>query len=360
VREHTVNEARDLPPVDAVEQITPEWLTEALAVAGAKVVGRTATPVGTGQVADTFRFELTWEPPEAGPPTVVAKVTAVDQASRNAAQMTRTYELEAAFYRELADDLLVRTPRCYWAHHDPTGAYVVLMDDLAPAVQGDQLAGCSVHEARAAIDELARLHAPRWGDPALADIPWLHRHDPAAIEGTGGLLTMLGEGFLERYEEPLDPEVAELIGRLMPRVVPHFHDKPGPWTVQHSDYRLDNLLFGPDGSVTVVDWQTVGHGPGVADLSYFVGAGLPTEARREHERDLVEHYRRAMAGLGVELDPAQLWEDYRRYTFSGLVMAIGASMIVERTDRGDLMFMAMANRHGRHALDLESESLIPA
>jgi hypothetical protein len=254
----------------------------------------------------------------------------------------------------------VRTPRCYWAHHDPdSGAYVILMDDLAPAQQGDQLVGCTVAEAEAAIDELARLHAPRWGDPTLADIPWLHRHDPAAIDSTGGLLTMLGEGFLERYEEPLDPEVAELVRRLLPVVVRHFHDKPGPWTVQHSDYRLDNLLFGPDGTVTVVDWQTVGHGPGVADLSYFVGAGLPVEERRAHERDLVEHYRRAMADLGVELDPDQLWEDYRRYTFSGLVMAIGASMIVERTDRGDQMFMAMANRHGRHALDLDSEALIP-
>jgi hypothetical protein len=355
-----MSSTRDLTPVDHVDQITPEWLTEALAVDGGKVVARTATPVGTGQVADTFRFDLTWEPADAGPPTVVAKVTAVDQASRNAAQLTRTYELEAAFYRELADSLAVRTPRCYWAHHDPdTGAYVVLMDDLAPAVQGDQLTGCSVDEARAAIEELARLHAPRWGDPTLADIPWLHRHDPDAIAGTAGLLGMLGDGFLERYDATLDPEVGELVGRLLPKVVPHFLDKPGAWTVQHSDYRLDNLLFGPDGSVTVVDWQTVTHGPGVADLSYFVGAGLQIDERREHEQDLVEHYRRTMAAEGVELDPDQLWEDYRRYTFSGLVMAIGASMIVERTDRGDQMFMAMANRHGRHALDLDSESLIP-
>jgi len=351
---------RELPPVDHVDQITPEWLTEAIAVDGAKVTERTATPVGTGQVADTFRFGLTWEPPEAGPATVVAKVTAVDEASRNAAAMTRTYEIEAAFYRDLAADLPVRSPRCYHAHHDTwTNAYVILMDDAAPAVQGDQLAGCSVAEAEAAIAELTRLHAPRSGDPTLADIPWLHRHDPAAIDSTGGLLTILGEGFLERYAATLDPDVAELIPRLTPRIVAHFHDKPGPWTIQHSDYRLDNLLFGPEGEVTVVDWQTVGHGPGVADLSYFIGAGLPVEPRREHERDLVEGYREGMAAAGVELDADQLWEDYRRYTFSGLVMAIGASMIVARTDRGDQMFMAMANRHGQHALDLDAEALIP-
>jgi hypothetical protein len=227
-------------------------------------------------------------------------------------------------------------------------------------VQGDQLAGCSVAEAEVAIGQLPKLHAPRWGDPTLTEIPWLHRHDEAGIDGAAALLQMLGDSFLERYEATLDPDVAELVPRLMPRIGNHFHDRPGPWTVVHSDYRLDNLLFGPDGDVTVVDWQTAAHGPGVADVSYFIGAGLPTEVRRAHERDLVERYRVGMAAEGVELDPDGLWEDYRRYTFSGLIMAIGASMIVTRTDRGDQMFMAMANRHGQHALDLDAEALIPS
>ena len=39
-------------------------------------------------------------------------------------------------------------------------------------------------------------------------------------------------------------------------------------------------------------------------------------------------------------------------------MGIIASMLVGRTDRGDDMFMAMVNRHGRQLLDLESERLI--
>jgi hypothetical protein len=33
-------------------------------------------------------------------------------------------------------------------------------------------------------------------------------------------------------------------------------------------------------------------------------------------------------------------------------------MMVERTDRGDEMFMTMARRHGAHVLDLEAESLL--
>ena len=33
-------------------------------------------------------------------------------------------------------------------------------------------------------------------------------------------------------------------------------------------------------------------------------------------------------------------------------------MIVEQTDRGDDMFMAMATRHAAHAVDLEAEALL--
>jgi hypothetical protein len=39
-------------------------------------------------------------------------------------------------------------------------------------------------------------------------------------------------------------------------------------------------------------------------------------------------------------------------------MAASASMLVERTARGDEMFMTMARRHGAHILDLETEDLL--
>ena len=41
----------------------------------------------------------------------------------------------------------------------------------------------------------------------------------------------------------------------------------------------------------------------------------------------------------------------RRQSFFGVMMAIVSSMLVERTDRGDEMFMTMLARHGDHVLD---------
>ena len=75
--------------------------------------------------------------------------------------------------------------------------------------------------------------------------------------------------------------------------------------------------------------------------------------RRQHEDDLLRAYYDDLVGAGVsDFSWDECWRDYRRATFAGLVMAVGASMLVERTERGDRMFMAMAQRHAEHALDL--------
>ena len=344
----------------STHDVTTDWCTAALAghLDGARVTDCTTHPVGTGQVSDTVRLELTYDPPGAGPASLVAKVTAASEVSRNAAMLTRTYEIEAAFYRELAADLPVRTPRCYlsaWSPADNT--YTVVLEDLAPAEQGDQMLGCSLAEAELALHEMAMLHGPRWGDPGLAAMPWLHRSSPENIERMQGLVTALAPTFLERLSDGLEPDVVELTERFVASIGEYVVDQPGPWTVAHGDFRVDNLLFGGD-RVAVVDWQTVVHGPGLADLAYFLGASLPVEHRRQHERDLVAGYHGRLAAAGVDLSFDDCWAGYRRYAFAGLLMAIVASALVERTERGDVMFTTMGNRHGRHALDLEAEALL--
>jgi hypothetical protein len=53
-----------------------------------------------------------------------------------------------------------------------------------------------------------------------------------------------------------------------------------------------------------------------------------------------------------------VWREYRFYAFSGFLMAILASMNVERTPRGDEMFAVMAERPAWQVLALDSLSLL--
>ena len=109
----------------------------------------------------------------------------------------------------------------------------------------------------------------------------------------------------------------------------------------------------------VLDWQTLIWGSAAADVAYFVGGSVSTEDRRVHELDLLTHYHEALRRRGVQDYPLeQLRADARRESFAGLIMAIVASMIVQRTERGDLMFLTTATRHAQHAIDVDAPALL--
>ena len=123
----------------------------------------------------------------------------------------------------------------------------------------------------------------------------------------------------------------------------------------HVDYRLDNLLIDATQQppqVTTVDWQSITLGAPLNDVAYFIGAGLRKDDRRALEQGLVRDYFDALLTAGVSgYDWDRCWQDYRRGTFAGSSVTVVASMLVQQTPRGDEMFLTMARRHSRHALD---------
>jgi len=353
----------DIAFIHHPDDVTPEWLTAVLRAAGAtegRVESVEATPVGTGQVGDSVRFTLTWDEEGAGPATVVGKFPTEDETSRATATAVRTYEVETRFYQHLRDRVDIAAPVPYLARFDPaTHDFVILMNDLAPARQGDQIEGCTPDEAALAMAEAAKLHAPVWGDSTIEGFDWMNRSSP---EGLVDLMGMLWPGFCERYAGRVDAEVVDAGTRLMEKLPSYLGFRPDTRTAVHGDFRLDNMLFDPTpGGVplTVVDWQTVSCGAGVQDVAYFNGTGLEPGLRADVERDLVREYHDTLRAGGVkDLSFEACWDQYRRFAFAGFIMAVISSMIVGQTDRGDEMFMAMANRSGRMALDLETLDLL--
>ena len=87
------------------------------------------------------------------------------------------YGREVGFYSELSKRTTTQHPVCYFAEHDPeTQDAVLLLEDVSTRGRMlDQVAGCSVDDARAAIRSLAQLHAGFWDDASLDDVPFLLR-----------------------------------------------------------------------------------------------------------------------------------------------------------------------------------------
>jgi hypothetical protein len=346
--------------LQSVEELTPQWCSDALSewIGSARVVGVAATPLGTGQMADTYRLRLSYEPAQAGPPTCVVKLTAASPASRTAAKVTRAYEVEARFYQHLAPKLPVHSPRCYLSRFDETSrAFTLLLEDVSSGRVADQVEGCDPADVERGVDQLAALHGPLWADPALESLSWLPRHDGPDATWMASLVRTVYARFIRRFGDRLMPEVITLLDAFVPKVEQYLRDRPGPRTVVHGDFRADNLVIGTD-RITVLDWQTAAHEPATTDLSYFLGASVDVERRRDMEQNLVRRYVDAVSRYGVTLSVEDCWRDYRRYAMGGLLMSIIGSTLVVRTDRGEDMFATMTNRHGIHAIDLDSGSFL--
>lgn len=306
----------------------------------------------------SFRVALDWQNGE-GPSSIIAKCPSLDASTRAIAGALRAYALELGWYRDLARDIGVACPRClHLESNDDETDFVLLLQDLAPAQQGDQLAGASIAQIEAALVQAAALHAPYWGKPQLNDIAWL-QPSPATAAMIRQMAPALYTQFRARYAERFAPEVLDLCDAFMAKVDAYFDAHPAALTVQHRDFRIDNILFAPDGGAHVVDWQTLGPGAGASDVAYLLGTSIAdAETRAQEEARLVRFYVDQLRARGAAVDADEVWREYRLYAFSGVLMAIIASTNVERTERGDEMFAVMTERPARQALHLNSLALL--
>ena len=347
--------------IERPDDLTAEWLT---AVLGAGTVGGFSVDrIGTGQMSECYRVALTYSA-GGGPGSVVLKVAASDPVSRGTGAALGLYEREVRFYAEVAPRIAGAggpVAHCFHASYQPeTGVFTLLLDDAAPAEVGDEIRGATVHDATLALTKLGGLHAPLMGSAAMAESAWLNRETPI----NQALITQLYAGFADRYGEAITPAQRMVCQRLVESFDAYLAEEADAGRVHglvHGDYRLDNMLFGRPGSLrdlTVVDWQTVTWGPALTDVAYFLGCALRAEDRRAHYDELLAAYH---AGLGPNppLTLEQVREGVRRQSFFGVMMSIVSSMLVERTERGDQMFLTMLERHSSHVLDTGALEVLP-
>ena len=351
--------ARGPARIERPADLTADWLTAA--VGAGRIGAFEVERIGTGQMSECYRVRLDYAAGE-GPASVILKVAASDPVSRQTGHALGLYEREVRFYSELAPGLGGPVAQCFHASYDPdSGVFALLLDDAAPAEVGDEIRGATLADATLALTHLGHLHAPLIGSQALAATAWLGAASPM----NQALLTQLFVGFLDRYGEVITPEQRTVCQRLVDSFDAYVAAEAAPQRVKglvHGDYRLDNMLFGRPGALrdlTVVDWQTVTWGPALTDVAYFLGCALPVADRRAHYDELLAAYH---AGLGPEapLTLDEVRDGVRRQSFFGVMMTIVSSMLVERTDRGDRMFLTMLDRHSSHVLDTGALDILPA
>ncbi len=331
------------------EAINPDWLTNRLEAAGLLSVSRVTkiehTPIGTGQVGDSIRFTLTYDKPGSGPRTIAGKFASSDPVSRGTAQMMKLYLHEVCFYRDFAGELPVTTPRPIFADiAEDGGDFILLMEDMGPARQGNQLSSCSLDDARHAITQAAALHGASWGNARFIGAPDI-APDPQIRAMAQALYPKSTATFLERYAGDLPDDLLAIAARMGELAAAIFAPRADHKCLVHGDFRLDNMLFAAKGGalpLAIVDWQTLTTGDGAVDIGYFLGAGTGSKLRRSHEGELLTLYLAEMARHGVQLSREDIDHGYKLGAVQGASTAVFSAANVVRTERGDANFLSMA------------------
>jgi aminoglycoside phosphotransferase (APT) family kinase protein len=203
----------------------------------------------------------------------------------------------------------VPVPRVHWCEDDPAilGSSFFLMD----FVEGEALARRLLRDDAYAV---TRDVLPEQLATALAAI---HRMDVASIAALArpveGATPAAAE--LERFAQILhgmapDPHPAlELAIRWLGRRLP----PAGRVALVHGDYRIGNVLFGPEGLRTVLDWELAHVGDPMEDIGWLCVRSWRFGADDRPVGGLCDRQRfwdaYARAG-GQEVDPAvaRWWE----------------------------------------------------
>lgn len=314
-----------------VDDLTPGWVQAALHASGAlpaasRVTALTTAPVGDrgGVNGDVFRVQPAYEG-APGPARLIAKFGT--PSVRGVAVFQGWYEREVRFYEQFAAETPLRTPNAHAVALGGTGECVLLLEDLAPLVQGDQEASCGAEQALAVARALGTMHARWWGSPGIEVAEWL----PDTTVGLTRASRVAGAfaRALDVSGAILAPEVRAVRQALAAAYVPLLEAiaRP-PRTLTHGDFRLDNLFFG-DGApieVAVIDWQFACRTRGAYDLAYFLGLDLEPARRAAVETPCVEAYLDALRAGGVTYDRAEFERDYNIALLASLaVFTIGAA-----------------------------------
>ena len=304
-----------------LDDLTPQWCSEAL---GRPITTLTSTPigVGVGLVGQLARLEL--DGPD-GPTTIIAKLAAPTEETRFVASALNMYGREVGFYTELASRTSIPHPVCHYAAHDPVSQdTVLLLEDVSPRGHAfDQVAGCTVTEARPAIRTLARLHACFWEEAGIGDTPWLLRLSyspyPDAVTMPSDLSWPRAQ---ELFPDDMTPAVRAFGDRYTTRIPALFAKlSEPPLVLSHADWRLDNLFFTDDDDVIAVDWQLIDRSVAPRDLAYLVTQSLNIETRDGYEQAFTD-YLEDLAAEGITPDAEWAWAMYRYGTMLGFVYPV--------------------------------------
>jgi hypothetical protein len=313
---------RDEVPMSGAD-LTTEWLTDVLCrdVPRASVLSF-STPGGSSGTSErlALRVEYNDAGNAAGLPTHLYTKTTKSFRQRMVLGGAGAIAGESHFYMRLRDKSTIEAPKGYWGKVDETSwRSITIMEDIV-ATKGVRFltptTGFTHEQITDLVGDLARLHAPLWGDPDIVGLK-----TPADyIARTSAFLDIRKrcEVGMERAKTVIPQRLLGQADRLFNATVRSMDisSYQMPRTLLHGDAHAGQTYVTAAGKMGLGDWQAILQGGWAFDFAYLVNSGCEPEDRRAWHEDLLDTYVRTLRELGgplIGLDDAML--AYRQQSF---------------------------------------------
>ena len=322
-------------------EFTADWFTDLFQEQyGAAVLGVSREVIGTGVgfVGEIHRCSLSWDANRDDLPTsVIVKVPSKLPLNRSLGEGLQLYEREVIAYEKLSSNMGLPMPNVLYSAMDddptpwldsvinflfsrlPLGGvswltvkflelasknprlrrYVLVLEDISDARPPSQVEGGSLDDALISLATLAKFHAHHWMNEesiAVSDRIWALNRLPKVSQAS---YARNREEFLGRF--------GDLVGEAKMQVIDDAQDSledllaplaQDPWTLLHGDYRLDNIMFRPNGEIVVIDYQLLSKGRPGWDVAYFITTALSADYKSEEET-MLKHYHETLLRAGI-------------------------------------------------------------
>lgn len=323
-----------------LDDVTAQWLTYALQKNFPGVsIGAASRHGGHRGTSMSARFELEYADKggHSNLPEAVYVKGGFDDKWRK--RVYQALQQEAIFYNEVAADVDMNIPHCYYAEISDAPQGIVVLENLPArgAKFAANLAPITADQVSAVLTDIAKMHADWWEDSRL------HRYtnwkEPQRI-------------FLRycyrpsHWDELIGCKHGDLLERALGSSEMALRSLETLWgkmdnsppTFVHGDLHGGNIFYEADGQPGFMDWQLCFSGNYAHDMSWVIVTALDVEERRKHERELVRHYLDVLQShRGEAMDFDDTWLSYRQNmahaiaSYGAVPRDMGPPDIVERS-----------------------------
>jgi thiamine kinase-like enzyme len=260
-----------------IEEISAQWLENVLR--GSLFIGRieslTCQPVEGGYTGLNYRVFLSTS--DQGALTIFVKFpVGVSYNTKSVANKERFQAIarnEIRFYREIANEIQVPTPKCLFSAFDHEKSLLIL-EDLGNGRLPNNRADLKENQLSQIAASMASFHRHFWQNPRLESMDWIATRFSSKRNPADEIRAFQNSAliFVDRFKAHLSADQLGVFNQIAceyPRLKSAVASPP--ITLTHGDWTQANLVWKEaENKIYVVDWAGVCKGSYLWDMIKFL------------------------------------------------------------------------------------------